>query len=106
VAELDVVLSAVADRSRRVLVQRLVHGPATTGQLAELLPMSRPAVSQHLRLLQDAGLIRTTIVGRHRWHELVPEPLALVEDWARTVAADHAAAPSLRVPLTTGKEPR
>lgn len=106
IAELDAVLSAVADRSRRVLVQRLAHGPATTGQLAELLPMSRPAVSQHLRLLQDAGLIRTTTVGRHRWHELVPDRLALIEQWARTVAADHTAAPGLRVPLTMGKDAR
>jgi DNA-binding transcriptional ArsR family regulator len=81
-SDLDMVLAAVADRSRRVLLQRLAHGPATTGQLAELLPMSRPAVSQHLKTLQDAGLVHTEIRGRHRWHELSPGPLALVQTWA------------------------
>jgi DNA-binding transcriptional ArsR family regulator len=93
---LDEVLVAVADPSRRVLLQRLGHGPATTGQLAELLPMSRPAVSQHIRLLQDAGLIRTTVVGRFRWHELVAGPLGLVEAWARELAAHADKAPPLR----------
>jgi DNA-binding transcriptional ArsR family regulator len=81
-ADLDTVLAAVADRSRRVLLQRLAHGLATTGQLAELLPMSRPAVSQHLKVLQDAGLVRTAASGRHRWHELVPGPLLLLQAWA------------------------
>jgi DNA-binding transcriptional ArsR family regulator len=101
VADLETVLVAVADRSRRRLIQRLAHGPATTGQLAELLPMSRPAVSQHIKVLQDAGLIRTTTVGRHRWHELAPEPLALVRRWAEDVAARRAGAPGLRTPATT-----
>lgn len=94
--QLDDVLAAVADRSRRTLLQRLAHGPATTGQLAELLPMSRPAVSQHIRLLQDAGLIGTTVAGRHRWHELLPGPLGLVEGWARELAAQSGKAPALR----------
>jgi DNA-binding transcriptional ArsR family regulator len=90
-SDLDTVLAAVADRSRRVLLQRLAHGPATTGQLAELLPMSRPAVSQHLRALQDAGLVRTEVRGRHRWHELSPGPLALIQTWAADLSTRHAA---------------
>ncbi|MCW2502268.1 MAG: putative ArsR-family transcriptional regulator [Actinomycetia bacterium] len=93
--QLDEVLGAVADRSRRILLQRLAHGPATTGQLAELLPMSRPAVSQHIRLLQDAGLIGTTVLGRHRWHQLAPGPLGQIEAWARELAAQHDKAPRL-----------
>jgi DNA-binding transcriptional ArsR family regulator len=100
VADIDAVLVAVADRSRRRLLQRLAHGPATTGQLAELLPMTRPAVSQHIKLLQEAGLIHTTTVGRHRWHELAPAPLTLIERWAADVAARHARAPALQVPAT------
>jgi DNA-binding transcriptional ArsR family regulator len=64
--------------------------------------MSRPAVSQHVRLLQQAGLIRTTVVGRHQWHELAPAPLALVERWAGDVAARAAKAPA----LNTGQEQR
>jgi DNA-binding transcriptional ArsR family regulator len=89
--DLDAVLTAVADRSRRVLLQRLAHGAATTGQLAELLPMSRPAVSQHLKVLQDAGLVRTRTLGRHRWHELSPARLAVIERWAADLSARHAA---------------
>ncbi len=89
--DLDAALVAVADRSRRILLQRLAHGPATTGQLAELLPMSRPAVSQHLKVLQDAGLARTEVRGRHRWHELSPAPLAAIQRWAADLATRHAA---------------
>jgi DNA-binding transcriptional ArsR family regulator len=89
--DLDVVLAAVADRSRRILLQRLAHGPATTGQLAELLPMSRPAVSQHLKVLQDADLVHTQVRGRHRWHELAPGPLAAIQRWAADLSARHAA---------------
>jgi DNA-binding transcriptional ArsR family regulator len=89
--DLDAALVAVADRSRRILLQRLAHGSATTGQLAELLPMSRPAVSQHLRVLQDAGLVRTEVRGRHRWHELSPAPLAAIQRWTADLSALHAA---------------
>lgn len=94
--EIGLVLTAVADVSRRRMVARLAQGPATTGQLAELLPISRPAVSQHLKLLQAAGLVRTTLVGRHRWHVLDPDPLHAVAHWATDVAARHDKAPPLR----------
>jgi DNA-binding transcriptional ArsR family regulator len=90
------VLSALADPTRRRIVTRLAQGPATTGQLAELAPISRPAVSQHLRLLQEAGVVHTTLVGRHRWHELVPDALLTVSHWAHDVVARHAKAPPLR----------
>ncbi|WP_239123577.1 ArsR/SmtB family transcription factor [Rhizocola hellebori] len=85
--------TAVADASRRRMIARLAHGPATTGQLAELLPISRPAVSQHLKLLQDAGLVHTTAVGRHRWHELARDPLLAVSHWAGEMAARQSKAP-------------
>lgn len=89
--DLDAVLGAVADRSRRVILQRLAQGPATSGQLADLLPMSRPAVSQHLKVLQDTGLVRTEVRGRHRWHGLSPGPLRALERWAADLSARHAA---------------
>jgi DNA-binding transcriptional ArsR family regulator len=94
-AGIDNVLAAVADPSRRTIVQRLAQGPATTGQLAELLPMSRPAVSQHIRLLKEAGLIATTTIGRHSWHQLDTEPLELVAEWANRTAATGKLAPPL-----------
>jgi len=92
---LDSVLVAIADPSRRVLVQRLAQGPATAGQLADLLPMSRPAVSQHLSLLRQAGLIRTTQIGRHHWQELDPDPLVHIGEWIDAIPARHRKAPAL-----------
>lgn len=94
---LGATLTALADPSRRALLQRLAHGPATSGQLAELLPMSRPATSQHLRVLADAGLMTTTVRGRHHWHELSTTRLAEIEHWTRTLIDTWTAAP----PLTT-----
>jgi DNA-binding transcriptional ArsR family regulator len=84
------VFAALADPSRRRMLARLAQGPATTGQLADLFPISRPAVSQHLRLIQQAGLISTETVGRHRWHELRPDGLLAVAQWANELAARHA----------------
>jgi DNA-binding transcriptional ArsR family regulator len=96
VPDLESVLLAIAASPRRILLQRLAQGPATTGQLAELLPMSRPAVSQHIKVLQDAELIRTTVIGRHRWHELRPGPLRQIAGWAAEVADRAGNAPELR----------
>jgi DNA-binding transcriptional ArsR family regulator len=79
------------------MVARLAQGPATTGQLADLLPISRPAVSQHLRVLQEAGLVRTTTVGRHRWHELSTAPLLVLAGWAHDIVARHDKAPPLNL---------
>jgi DNA-binding transcriptional ArsR family regulator len=87
--ELNAALAAIADPCRRQIVQRLMHGPATTGQLAELFPISRPAVSQHLKVLQEAGLIGTTAAGRHRWHELHTGPLADIVHWASQVITTY-----------------
>jgi DNA-binding transcriptional ArsR family regulator len=92
--EVGAVLTALADASRRRIVTRLAQGPATTGQLAELFPISRPAVSQHLKILQTADVVRTTLVGRHRWHELNPDALHALAHWAVDVAAPHDKAPA------------
>jgi DNA-binding transcriptional ArsR family regulator len=101
--EVGAVLTAVADPSRRRMVTRLAQGPATTGQLAELFPISRPAVSQHLKILQTADVVRTTLVGRHRWHELNPDALHALAHWAVDVATRHEKAPPLR--RTPGDQP-
>lgn len=94
-SSVGVTLAALADPARRALLQRLAHGPATSGQLAELLPMSRPAASQHLRVLSDAGLLATTIRGRQHWQQLRTEPLSEVESWLRTVITTRKAAPEV-----------
>jgi DNA-binding transcriptional ArsR family regulator len=94
--DLDVVLAAAADRTRRAVLQRLAHGPATVGQLADLFPISRPAVSQHLRVLREAGLIRPVGESRTSPYELVPGPLFLVETWARELADRWTGAPPAR----------
>jgi len=99
---LDDVLTATADATRRAMLQRLAHGPATVGQLAALFPISRPAVSQHLRVLREAGLVRPTGTSRTSPYELVPGPLFLVEGWVRDLADRWSAGPTARRPA----EPR
>ena len=94
--DLDDAISAVADPTRRAMLQRLAHGPATVGQLAALFPISRPAVSQHLRVLREAGLVRPLAAERTSPYELVPGPLFLVETWARELADRWASAPLTR----------
>jgi DNA-binding transcriptional ArsR family regulator len=61
---------ALADGHRRWLVERLGHGPQTVGELAAGLPISRPAVSRHLRLLREAGLVVAERQGRRRLYRL------------------------------------
>jgi DNA-binding transcriptional ArsR family regulator len=78
---LDQVFKALADPSRRLMIERLVRGPASVGELAEPLEMSLPAVLQHLQVLQDCGLVRTEKVGRTRTCQLAPEELRSAENW-------------------------
>src|SRR3954451_3898467 len=89
------VLSALADPTRRAIVQRLALGPATATQLAELAPMSRPAVSQHLRVLREAGLIRGTQRGRFVFYELAGSALLEAHSWLGGLVDRWAGAPTL-----------
>jgi DNA-binding transcriptional ArsR family regulator len=84
-SDVNPTLVALADPTRRAICQRLAHGRATVGQLAGLFPISRPAVSQHLRVLKEAGLIRTETDNRLSAYELVAGPLRDVEAWANHV---------------------
>jgi len=63
-------LDALGDSTRMAIFQRLAHGPMAVHELAALVPVSRPAVSQHLRVLKDAGLIRDSKEGTRRVYEL------------------------------------
>jgi DNA-binding transcriptional ArsR family regulator len=77
----EAVLRALVDESRRTLLETLVAGPATAGELAALLPIARPGVSRHLRVLREAGLVEVRPEGQRRVYDLRPEALADVDEW-------------------------
>jgi DNA-binding transcriptional ArsR family regulator len=79
--DIDLVLGALADPTRRRLVERLGSGPASVTNLAAPLPMSLPAVVQHLQVLERAGLVVSEKSGRVRTCSLNVDRLASVEDW-------------------------
>lgn len=65
----------LADGTRRAIVERLAHGPLAVGELARDLPVSRPAVSQHLKVLKSAGLVCDRVAGTRRVYQLDPTGL-------------------------------
>lgn len=71
-----IVLDALGDWTRRQILEALRQGPRSVGELARNLPVSRPAVSQHLRVLKDAGLVRDRKDGTRRIYSVDPEGLA------------------------------
>jgi DNA-binding transcriptional ArsR family regulator len=84
--------SALADGTRRAIVSRLADGPQTVGQLADGLPVSRSAVSQHLKVLKDAGLVSERAAGTRRLYRLNPVAVAALRDqldtfWQRALAS-------------------
>ena len=78
---MDAVLQAVSDASRRTVLEALSQGPATVGELAALLPIARPGVSRHLRVLREAGLVEVRHEAQFRVYSLRAEPLAEIDDW-------------------------
>jgi DNA-binding transcriptional ArsR family regulator len=78
---LDRVFQALADQTRRDMVERLIGGPASVSQLAQPLAMSFPAVMQHLQVLEACGLVRTEKVGRVRTCRVEPAVLRMAEEW-------------------------
>lgn len=78
---LDLVFAALSDATRRGLLARLVQGEATVGDLAAPLQMSLPAVSKHLRVLEDAGLLERRIEGRTHILNAQPKPLREAVNW-------------------------
>jgi DNA-binding transcriptional ArsR family regulator len=78
---LDRVFQALADPTRRDIVERLTRGPASVSALAEPLAMSLPAVMQHLQVLEACGLVRSEKVGRVRTCQVEPPALRTAEDW-------------------------
>jgi DNA-binding transcriptional ArsR family regulator len=78
---LDRLFQALADPTRRAIVDRLSRGPATVSELARPLPMSLPAVVQHLQVLEAGGLVRSVKSGRVRTCRLEPAALRAAERW-------------------------
>lgn len=80
-ARRDVVFRAIADPTRREILQLLRRGERSVGELAANFEQSRPAISKHLRLLRSAGLVVTRERGTTRICELNARPLRVVNDW-------------------------
>ena len=85
-------LTALGDPTRQAILDRLTHGPMAVGQLAEVLPVSRPAVSQHLKVLKDVGLVFDQQHGTRRVYQVDPAGLAVLRRhldrfWERSLAA-------------------
>ena len=77
-------MDAISDGTRRAILERLLEGPAAVGELAAGLPVSRPAVSQHLRVLKMARLVTDTPVGTRRIYAVDPEGIRQVREyWER-----------------------
>jgi DNA-binding transcriptional ArsR family regulator len=80
----DRLFQALADPTRRAIVERLARGPVSVSDLARPLPMSLAAVVQHLQVLEGGGLVRSEKSGRVRTCRLEPTGLRAAEDWIRT----------------------
>ena len=89
-------LTALGDPSRRAIFERLADGPQAVGELARELPISRPAVSQHLKVLKDARLVTDRAVGTRRIYQVDPDGLAALRGyldhfWDQALAGFKAA---------------
>jgi len=89
-------LTALGDPTRRTIFERLADRPRAVGELARELPVSRPAVSQHLKVLKEAGLVTDRRAGNRRIYQLDPDGVAALRAyldrfWSRSLAAFKAA---------------
>lgn len=84
---MDAVLQALADGSRRTVLEILRDHPATAGELAAALPIARPGVSRHLRVLREAGLVSVHQDAQRRVYSVRPEALMELDDWLQNYRA-------------------
>ena len=99
--------AALADPTRLAVFERLAQGPSAVGELAEGLPVSRPAVSQHLKVLKEAGLVTDRPDGARRVYQIDPAGLGALRQWLDrfwTVALDAFAAEVERQNKESDKE--
>jgi DNA-binding transcriptional ArsR family regulator len=80
-ADSNTALAALADPTRRQIFERLRAGPRAVGEIAQGLPVSRPAVSQHLAVLKSAGLVKDQARGTRRVYEIDPKGLGAIRAW-------------------------
>ncbi|WP_342640041.1 ArsR/SmtB family transcription factor [Rhodoligotrophos ferricapiens] len=80
-ADLDLTFQALADPTRRAILERLTKGPASVGELARPFTMSLPGVMQHLAILESSGLVRSEKIGRVRTCQINPDVLSQTESW-------------------------
>lgn len=101
-------LAALADPTRRAVFERLRAGPVCVGDIAARLPVSRPAVSQHLKALREAGLVRHEADGSRRLYEIDPQGLGALRSWLDRFWDDSLAAFKAEVerPPTSPVTPR
>jgi DNA-binding transcriptional ArsR family regulator len=79
--QLDLLFHALADSTRRAMVERLVRGPASVSELARPFDMALPSIVQHLGVLEAAGIVTSTKVGRVRTYQLAPDALTPAGQW-------------------------
>jgi DNA-binding transcriptional ArsR family regulator len=104
---MEAVLRALADESRRTMLEALTGGPASAGELAALLPIARPGVSRHLRVLREAGLVEVRKEAQRRVYGLRPEPLVEVDEWlGRYLALWEQRLDALHTEVARGKRER
>jgi len=78
---IDSVFRALADPTRRDVLERLCKSPGSVSELAEPFDMALPSFVEHLKVLENCGLVRSTKVGRVRTYRLMPKRLRVAEDW-------------------------
>jgi DNA-binding transcriptional ArsR family regulator len=104
---MEAVLQALSDGSRRTVLDALANGPATAGELAALLPIARPGVSRHLRVLREAGLVEVRQEAQRRIYSLRLEPLTEIDAWlARYRALWEQRLDALHTEVARGKRQR
>lgn len=77
----EAAFNALADPTRRAVLDLLRQGSQPAGKIAQAFPLTRPAISKHLRLLRRAHLVQERREGRHRFYQLNPEPLKAIDSW-------------------------
>lgn len=104
---METALRALADDSRRTILETLADGPASAGELAALLPIARPGVSRHLRVLREAGLVDVHHEAQRRVYTLRPQPLTEIDDWlGRYLALWEQRLEALHTEIARGKRDR